>query len=132
MEEINDGQNRRQSARMDAAFSLSYSIEKPYDLRIKLGLADEASALMQDLSDLGMAIITQYDIPVGTQLRLKFNLMNLRLTGEKRLRRMEFIADAVSNVVLPDNSHRIGIRFDNISEEDKAAIRDFVKGRENV
>jgi len=27
---------------------------------------------------------------------------------------------------MPDQSHRIGIRFDQISEEDKTALKDFV------
>lgn len=121
------GQNRRNSQRSDAAFTLNYSIEKPFELRISLGLPDETGALMQDLSDSGAAIITKYDLPLETQLRVKFNLMNLRLVGEKRLRRMELIADVVSNSVLPDGSYRIGIRFSKISDEDKVAIQDFVK-----
>jgi len=125
-------QNRRGSQRKDAAFTLNFSIEKPFELRISLGMPGEAGALMQDLSDLGAAIITKYDIPLGTQLRVKFNLMNLHLHGEKRLRRMELIAGTVSNLVLPDKSHRIGIRFDKISEEDKAAIREYVKRRIDV
>lgn len=129
---MKEGQDQRKSQRLDTAFTLVYSIEKPYDLRISLGLAGEASALMRDLSDLGAAIITKYDIPSGTQLRIKFNLMNLRLAGEKRSRPMEIIADVVSNLVLPDKSHRIGIRFDKISEEDKAAINDFVISRMNI
>ncbi|MDD5466072.1 MAG: PilZ domain-containing protein [Candidatus Omnitrophica bacterium] len=127
MEKGRNGQNHRKSARSQAAFTLNYSIEKPFELRISLGLPDETGALMQDLSDLGAAIITSYDIPPGTLLRIKFNLMNLRLFGEKRLRRMELIAEVMSNSVMPDESHRIGIRFDKISEEDKAAIRDFVE-----
>ncbi|MDD5477047.1 MAG: PilZ domain-containing protein [Candidatus Omnitrophica bacterium] len=127
MENGKNGQNHRKSARTEAAFTLSYSIEKPFELRITLGLPDETGALMRDLSDLGAAIITKYDIPLGTLLRVKFNLMNLRLVGEKRLRRIEVIAQVMSNSVMPDESHRIGIRFDKISEEDKAAIRDFVQ-----
>jgi len=127
MEDELKGQNRRNSQRSDAAFTLNFSIEKPFELRITLGLPGEVGALMQDLSDSGAAIITQYDLPLGTQLRVKFNLMNLRLVGEKRLRRMELIAEVASNSVMPDASHRIGIRFVKISEEDKAAIGDFVQ-----
>ncbi len=127
MEKGKNGQNHRKSARTEAAFTLNYSIEKPFELRVTLGLPDETGALMRDLSDLGAAIITKYDIPLGTFLRVKFNLMNLRLFGEKRMRRIELIAEVVSNSVMPDESHRIGIRFDKISEEDKAAIRDFVQ-----
>lgn len=129
MKEKDKTQNQRKSERMDAAFTLNYSIEEPYDLRIRLSLPDEASALMQNLSDIGTAIITKYDIPVSTLLRIKFNLFNLHLTGEKRLKRMEVISEVVSNTSLPDGGYKIGVRFNNISEEDKAAIRDFVNRR---
>lgn len=131
MEDKPVSRNRRSSQRKDAAFTLTYSIEKPYDLAVSLGLVDEAGALMRDLSDLGAAIITKYDISLGAQLRVKFNLMNLCLIGEKRLRRIELVAEVVSNLVLPDESHRIGIRFDKISEEDKAAISQYVKNTQH-
>jgi len=126
MEDKDKPQNQRKSERRDAFFSLSYSIEKPYELRISLSLPDETNALMQNLSDIGTAIITRYEIPVGTLLRIKFNLFNLHLTGDKRLKRMEIISEVVSNANLPDGGYRLGVKFDNISEEDKAAIRDFV------
>lgn len=129
MAEEAKGKNQRKSERMDAAFTLNYSIEKPYDLRIRLGLPDETNALMQNLSDTGTAIITKYDIPIGTLLRIKFNLFNLHLSGEKRLRRMEIISEVVSKATLADGGYKIGVRFNNISDEDKAAISDFVSGR---
>jgi len=127
-EEAKD-RNRRKSERVEVSFSLIYSIEKPYELRISLGLAQEVSAIMLDLSDLGMAIITKYDIPASAQLHIRFKLMNLQLVGEKRIRNMDIYAETVSNISLVDGSHRIGIRFDKISEEDKNAIRDLVNGR---
>ena len=120
-------EERRRSERIDAAFTLSYSVEKPFTLRISLGVAEDIDAIMLNLSDLGMAIITKYDIPPETQLYLKFNIIDLRLTGEDRRKHMEMTAETVSNVIIPKASHRIGIRFDTISEEDKDAIRNFVK-----
>ena len=74
MEKEATGQNRRRSPRIDVAFTLVYSVENPYSLRISLGLNDEVDAVMVNLSDLGMAIITNYDIPRGAQLYIKFNL----------------------------------------------------------
>lgn len=126
---MEEGRNQRESQRSEASFSLTYSIEKPFALRISLGLVDEVGALMRDLSQLGAAIITKYDIPLGADLRIKFNLMNLRLSGDRRSRPMEIIANVVSNLTLPDKSHRLGVRFVKISEADKTAIDDFVKSR---
>jgi c-di-GMP-binding flagellar brake protein YcgR len=131
MENKTEGKNRRKSERIDVAFSLVYSVEKPYALRVSLGLVDETDALMMNLSDLGMAIITKYDIPLSTILYIKFNIIDLRLTGDQRFRHLEINGKVVSNVILPDVSyrtgHRIGVCFINISNEDKMAISDFVK-----
>ena len=126
MEAKPEGENRRRSERMDVAFTLTYSIEKPYTLRISLGLVDSVEAVMVNLSDLGMAVITNYDISAGAQLYIKFNLINMRLSGDERWRFMKITGEAVSNILLPDESHRIGIRFDKIPEEDRVAIRNFV------
>jgi len=127
MEDKRLGPENRKSERIGAAFNLTYSVEKPYALRVSLGVADGIEAIMLDLSELGMAIITKYDLPIGTQLHVKFNIIDLHLTGEERRRHMELPADIVSNVFIPKSSHRIGVRFSRISDEDRRAIRDFVK-----
>lgn len=126
MEEGAQGKERRKSERIDVAFTLTYNVEKSYTLHISLGLVDHIEAIMVNLSDLGMAIITNYDIPRGAQLYIKFNLINMRLSGDDRWRFMKISGEAVSNVNLPDENHRIGIRFNKISKEDKVAISNFV------
>lgn len=112
---------------MDTAFTLIYQVEKPLALRVQLGFTDEIDALMLNLSDLGMAIITKYDLAAGTQLYIKFSIIDLRLQGDERCRHMEITGEAVSNISLLDASHRIGIRFDRISEADRLAITNFVE-----
>jgi c-di-GMP-binding flagellar brake protein YcgR len=126
MEEGFGGKERRKSERIDVAFTLTYSLEQSYTLHISLGLVDSVEAVMVNLSDLGMAIITNYDIPRGAHLYIKFNLINMRLSGDERWRFMKITGEAVSNVELPDENHRIGIRFNKISEEDREAIKNFV------
>jgi c-di-GMP-binding flagellar brake protein YcgR len=131
MENEAEGKNRRKSERLDVAFTLVYGIEKPFALRIKLGLVDEIDASMINLSDLGMAVTTEYDIPIDTELSIKFNIIDLCLSGDERWRKMEIIGQVASHVTVVDEnsklSHRIGIRFVNISSEDKFAISDFIK-----
>ena len=127
MEEHPAKQERRRSERVDVGFTLVYSVENPYSLRISLGVAEDIDAIMLNLSELGMAIITKHDLPAGTELYIKFNLIDLRLSGEERRRHMEMTAQTVSNILVPKLSHRIGIRFDRISDEDKECIKNFVK-----
>jgi c-di-GMP-binding flagellar brake protein YcgR len=120
------GPERRKAERVDAAFTLTYSIEKPVTLRIQLGWEDNIDALMLDLSELGMAIVTKHDIPSTTELYMKFIIINFYSEGDKRIYHMEIVGEVVSNLRRPDGSHRLGIRFTKISDADKQAIRDFV------
>ena len=121
-----EGKERRRAERIDVAFTLTYNVENSYTLHISLGLIDSVEAIMVNLSDLGMAIITNYDIPKGAKLYIKFNLINMRLSGDERWRFMKIAGEAVSNVSLPDANYRVGIRFNKISDEDKVAISNFV------
>jgi len=127
MEDSYSRQNRRKSERLDTTFTLIYQVEKPLALRIELGFADDIDALMLNLSDLGIAIITKHDLPIGTQLGIKFNIIDLRLEGDERWRHMEITGETVSNFSLPNSGYRIGIRFDRILGADKLAISNFVK-----
>ncbi len=129
MEAWGNSLNRRKSERTFIPYTFTYSVEEPYDLRISLGVADDVEVLMLNLSDLGLAIVTNDNLPIGAKLLLKFNLMNLNLTGEERFRRIEISGEVTSNVIFSNASHRIGISFNKISEEDKAAIGEFVKLR---
>ena len=121
------GRERRKSERLDVAFTLTYNIEKPHASSTSLGLINGIDSLMVNLSDLGMAITAEHDIPLGTQLYIEFNLINLRLIGDARWRHVKIIGVVISDLALSNTNHKIGIRFNKISEEDKMAIRDFVK-----
>ena len=119
--------NRRRSERQDVAFTLTYGVKKPYALRVSLGLSDDIYALMRDLSDSGVAMTTKFELPKGTQLQIKFNFINLFLSGQERSRRMEIAGEVVSCVDLGKGSYRVGICFNQISDVDKEAIRNFIK-----
>jgi c-di-GMP-binding flagellar brake protein YcgR len=121
------GGNRRKAQRRDAAFTVTYGVKKPYALRVILGLTDDLDALMQDLSESGMAFITGHELPRGTQLEIKFNFINLFLSGQERSRRMGIAAEVVSCTDQGKGNYRIGVNFNNISEGERIAIRNFIK-----
>jgi c-di-GMP-binding flagellar brake protein YcgR len=127
MEDNYKYKNRRKSDRLDTTLTLVYQIEKPLALRIQFGFTDNIDALLFNLSDSGMAIITKHDLPIGIRLHFKFTIIDLRLKGDERCRHMEFTGETVSNISLPDSSHRIGIRFYGILAADKLIISNFVK-----
>ncbi|MDP2043748.1 MAG: PilZ domain-containing protein, partial [Candidatus Omnitrophota bacterium] len=74
-----------------------------------------------------MALVTSQDIELLAQLYIKFDLIDLRLEGEERRRHIEMTGEVVSNIVTADGSHRLGIRFDNLSDHDKITLNRFVK-----
>jgi|GEM_PF-949183 len=130
MEDSPAGQDRRKSERINAAFILTYNLERSHTLCVSLGLVDSVETVMINLSDLGMAVMTNYDIPAGAQLHIKFDLINMHASGDERRRSMDIIGEVVSNFPLSGEDRKIGIRFDRISEEDKEAIRNFIAEKE--
>ena len=87
----------------------------------------EVSAMMLDLSGLGIAIVTDYDIPIWSVLSIRFTLINLHTSKEERVRLMEMTGEVRNNVLLGRNKHRLGISFTHIDKKDQYAIDRFVK-----
>ena len=127
MENNHDGRNKRKSERLDVAFTAIFQVEKPINLRFQMGWDTDVDALMTNISDLGMSIISRHDLAVGTELHIKFNIVDFHLTGEERWQHMEAEGTIVYNIPLSDVNHKIGIRFDRISAADKSLISNFVK-----
>jgi len=118
---------RRKANRLKASFILTYQVNQPLSLRMTVGWDSDIVALMLDLSQEGMAISTDYDLPVATILLMKFTLINLEAEGDERVKAMKITGEVKSNILLDKNEHRLGIQFTQINENDKFAIADFVK-----
>lgn len=121
------GGEQRKSERLNAAFTLTYNVDVPVALLIQSDLIGAMDALMLDLSAAGMAIITKHNLPKGAKIFIKFNIINLQLSGDDRRKHLEVAGEIVSNALRKDGGHRIGIRFDKISNADKQAIEAFVR-----
>ena len=122
---------RRKTKRVGVEFIITYKVEKlsqsnrPIPVQMKVR-SEEINALMLDLSESGMAILSNYDIPTSTTLLIKFTLINLLATAEERISSIEVSGVVCSNIVLKDSGHRLGISFTQISEEAKTAIINFI------
>ena len=121
------GEDRRRSKRLDVAFILTYQINHPLSLRMITGAGIETIALMLNLSENGMAVSTNYNIPAATIIAMKFTLINLEAQGDERTNSMRITGEVKSNVVLGKNEYRLGIHFTQINDQDKVAIANFVK-----
>lgn len=121
------GSEKRKSRRLKAGFTLIYQVNKPPTVVMNVGYGREIEGLMLDLSEGGMAILTNYDIPKSTVLSIKFTLINRALKGDNRIIKINMGGIVCNNVLSENEEHRLGIQFSDISEKDRKAITDFIK-----
>ena len=125
--QASSGSDKRASKRLKANFTLYYQVNKPPTVVMNIGYGREIEALMLDLSDGGMAILTNMDIPVDTVLLIKFTLINRALKDDNRIIKVGMTGVVCYNRLLENEEHRLGIQFTNINEQDKKAISEFVR-----
>lgn len=117
---------RRQFPRLSVNFIVTFQVDRPPDVRMAVGGYD-VDALMLDLSEGGVALTTDYEIPRGTNLFIYFTLINPYTNEDRRINKMEIQGEVRHNVQLKDKQHRLGISFTRISESNKQAIAEFVQ-----
>lgn len=128
MHKADSNKERRSSRRLKVDFTLTYQVNHPLVVRMSVGWNHNIYALMLDLSEDGMAISTDFNIPNSTILSINFTLINLNAeTEEDRIKSMEVVGEVRYNAPAGKGEHRLGIRFDRIAPIDKDAIANFVK-----
>jgi len=121
------GPERRRAKRVNATFIVVYKVGSPLQVRILVENKD-INAIMLNLSEAGMSILTNYDIPVSTLLLMKFILINENAVLDKeRVRPMQIAGDVRYNIQGERDECRLGICFTQVSEEDKCAIVNFMR-----
>jgi c-di-GMP-binding flagellar brake protein YcgR len=123
------GSDRRRFQRMRMNLTVVYRVDKPMTVRILIG-DKEIEAVTVDLSEGGMAILTDYDIPVGTDLVIKFTLCKVDKEGKITFYGPMVIAGDVRSNVLSEEKkgeHRLGIRFAQMNEKDKLELIGYLK-----
>jgi c-di-GMP-binding flagellar brake protein YcgR len=121
------GQERRKFPRLRVHLAVIYQVNKPLTVRMQIG-DREIMATTLDLSEGGMAISADYDIPLKTNLMIKFSLFKVNDSGHASFYGpMEIIGEVRSNKLLEKDIHRLGICFIDIEEKDKKEIVEFVK-----
>ena len=126
MDNAYQGPERRQFLRVEVEFFVTYKVDRPVEVHAWIS-NKEINALMLDLSEAGMAIVTNCDIPTATVLSLKFTLIDLHADQEKQVKLINMTGEVCNSTLVENDEHRLGISFTEISEEDKSAIADFVK-----
>ena len=123
----NGYQERRRFKRLKAKFIVYFKVDKSLEGCITFE-DKETNALMIDIGEGGVAITTNYDIPVSTTLSIEFTLMNNNAYIENDRTAVIKVAGKVGNGgSINEKERRLGIIFLDIREAEKEAIANLVK-----
>ncbi|MFH1317890.1 MAG: PilZ domain-containing protein [Candidatus Omnitrophota bacterium] len=119
--------DKRKFPRVVARFIVTCNMDRSLEMHMWIGNR-EIDALMLNLSQEGMAILTQYNVRAGSVISIKFTLINLgTIVDEDRVRSMEMVGKVCYNTLAQGREYRLGISFVRISRKDKEAIANFVR-----
>ena len=110
MEQVYLGNERRNGRRLRMNCTVIYRVNEPVSTRFMLGEKD-LEAKMVDISQGGMAMVTNYDIPTSTVLSMRFTVLKVHDTVVNFSGPVEITGEVRSNVLLEKNEHRLGIYF---------------------
>lgn len=76
MNAIYAGKERRANKRVRMNCTVTYRANEPMSARFMMG-SNDVHAKMVDISQGGMAMVTDYDIPVSTMLSMRFTILKV-------------------------------------------------------
>jgi c-di-GMP-binding flagellar brake protein YcgR len=118
---------RRKFDRLKVDFSIIYQVNKPWYLRVLIG-GKEVEATALDVGAGGLAVSTNYDIPVSTVLAITIMIYNVVSGNNFKFYKTILAQGKVcSNVAQDKGVHRIGINFLEIDPEGKKELLDFAR-----
>ncbi|MCX5708632.1 MAG: PilZ domain-containing protein [Candidatus Omnitrophica bacterium] len=117
---------QRRFKRIKINLSVVFRLARPAAIRLLVG-NKEVRATMLDLSEGGLSVLTNYDIPKSTALLIKFTLFKVENDDVSFYGPMEIIGEVRYNMPLGGNEYRLGIYYKKIKNQDKIEIANFLK-----
>ena len=117
---------QRRFKRMKINLSVIFRLARPAAIRLLVG-NKEIRATMLDLSEEGLSMLTNYDIPKSTALLIKFTLFKVENDDVSFYGPMEILGEVRYNMPLGGNEYRLGIYYKKIKAQDKIEISNFLK-----
>ena len=119
--------DRRRFQRLKVNLAVAYEVYQPLYLRSILA-GQEIKAAALDLGGGGMAILTNYNIPVLSTLLIKFLFFKTDKEGRVSFSEPVDIAGEVRSVIpYPNNEYRLGIAFKGIGQNEENHIVHFAE-----
>lgn len=110
MENTYVGKERRANKRVKMNCTVTYRANEPVTARFMMG-SNDVHAKMVDISQSGMAMVTDYDIPIATVLSMRVTLLKVDKEIVTFSGPMEITGEVKSNLPVEGNGHRLGICF---------------------
>lgn len=107
------GIERRSHKRLRMNCTVIYRVNEPVSARFIMR-GEDIEAKMLDVSQGGMAMVTNYDIPVATVISMRFTLLNVDREVVKFSGPLQVTGEVRSNVPAEKNEHRLGIYFTKV------------------
>ncbi len=118
------GKDRRRFQRLLLNLTILYKVRSPDYLRMRLGDKDmEATTL--DLSRIGLAFLSKHNIPVWSNLLLKFIFFGSGDGAVSIVKPVEIEAQ-VKSCMPYDNEFRCGVCFTGLDEERRFQLNRFI------
>jgi len=118
---------KREFERINVSFIVVYRVSSPLEVTMLIG-NKEVHAIMSDLSEGGMSILSNYNLPVSTLVNSQFILVNENaISKDGRVKSMQTDGEVRYSIPMRDRTYRLGVKFISLSESDKHFIADFVK-----
>jgi c-di-GMP-binding flagellar brake protein YcgR len=117
---------QRRFKRTKINLSVIFRLARPAAIRLLVG-NKEIRATMLDLSEEGLSMLTNYDIPMATALLIKFTLFKVENDDVSFYGPMEISGEVRYNMPLGGNEYRLGIYYKKIKAQDKIEIANFLK-----
>ncbi|MFH1578217.1 MAG: PilZ domain-containing protein [Candidatus Omnitrophota bacterium] len=119
--------DRRRLQRLRLNIMVHYRVDQPLHIKVMVG-DKEIEAKMLDVNVGGMGLLTDFDIPIHSLLRISFSFFRMNKSGEISLYGPLEVTGQVRNNILQENhQHRLGIRFDKMAKQDQGHLGKFVQ-----
>ncbi len=121
------GEERRRFQRANVSFIVIYRVNEPLQVSMMVG-NKEVHAIMSNLSEDGMSMVTNYNIPAATIVTAKFILLNDQAPRQiDRVKTIEITGQVRYSRFIKERAYKMGIHFTNITEADRSFIKEFIK-----
>jgi len=119
------GVERRKYRRVKVSLTVAFRKNEAPNVRIRDDKG-ENDAAMVDISEGGIAVLTTVNVPVGTELLIKFTLLDT--VGEMKgfYGNFKLSGKVTSNIIINKDSYRLGIAFLNMDDRQRQDIVNFV------